>query len=425
MGKVMRPTLPALVALLVATATVAAGAPVPLPADADAGPATGTDTAGQQPSTAPIDTVQNSSDYLSLSGQTRSSAEFGNATLDVAGTVAMDNGRLRTSFNETATLQAFRSADNSTARTAIVERTANRIDNRTAALQDRQQRAVSAYNRGELSAEAFLQRLAVIDAEAQRFDTYIGTVLRTTSRTPGYSLPNSLRTRLESLRVEPIILQGPVRTNVRRSVSGEDDAFGVYIETTNDGIILARLAGNRYVREALLADEYQQPGPDQFKQGEQAPISTAYERAQTLYPWTFENAITTPSATGYGSTPIYQISVDHTQGQLVSYIDGTTTNVFRETQEKRLSRLPLTGNATNSTDALGVRARLSHESGPMNVSVVDETGEPVDARVTLNGQFVGQTGSDGALWAIQPHGPVTLNATTSAGERVTLQLDGN
>jgi hypothetical protein len=44
------------------------------------------------------------------------------------------------------------------------------------------------------------------------------------------------------------------------------------------------------------------------------------------------------------------------------------------------------------------------------------------ARVTIDDQFVGRTGTDGQLWTIRPHGPVTINATNSAGERVTLRL---
>lgn len=428
----MRPTLPALVALLIATATVATGAPVPLPVEADTavGPATGQATVQGTDSprsiASPNSTLQNTSDYLTLPGQTRENAQFGNATLDVMGTVALERSRLQTELNESATLTAFQSAESATARTAIVERTANRIENRTETLRTRQQRAVAAYNRGQLTSNAFLQRLAIIDTEAYQLRQYIEGVLRITSRAPGYSLPNELRTRLESLKVDPTVLQGPIRNSVGRSLSGETDEFTVYVETTDGGLVLARLSGDRYVREAFIANEYRQPGPDQFSQGDQAPISAAYERARTLYPWTFENSITVPSATGYGSTAVYQISVDHTQGVLISYLDGTSTNVFRETQEKRLARLPFTINATTSTSNLTLTAGLTHESGPMNLSVVHAaTGTPADARVTLDGQYVGQTGTDGTLWTIRPHGSVTVNATTSSGESVTLDLGGS
>lgn len=424
MGKVMRPTLPALVALLVAMTAVAVGAPVSLPVATHTGGQVGPGTATparQELATKSIQSIQNTSNYLSLSGETRATARFGNASLDVAGTVEMDNSQLRTEFDETTTIEAFRAADNASSRTAVVERTVDRIQNRTNALEDRQQRAITAYNRGELSTEAFLQRLAIIDADGRQLQTYIESVLRVTGRTPGYSLPNSLRTRLESLKAGPVVMQGSIRARVGRSLSGEREPFSVYVETTDEGIVLARLTSNRYVREAFLGSDYQQPGPDEFSGGN---VTAAYERAKKLYPWTFSHSITVPSATGYGSTSIYQMSVDHTQGRLVSYIDGTTTNTFRESQEKRLPRLPITGRATNSTETLRIEADLTHESGPLNVSVRDpETGTPVDARVRLNGQFVGQTGTDGRLWTIRPHGPVTINATTAGSQSVTLDLD--
>ena len=425
----MRLTLPALVALLVAVATVATGTPVPLPAEAETavGPPTGqatvSDAGTTQSVASPIDPLQNTSDYLALAGQSRANAQFGNATLDVTGAVALEQSQLQAELNESATLQAFESAASSTNRTVIVERAANRIQNRTDALRTRQERTVAAYNRGDISADTFLQRLAVIDTEAPQHRQYIDAVLQRTGRTPGYSLPNDLRTRLESLKVGPTVLQGSLRNSVGQSMSGENDAFRVYVETTDGGIVLARVTGNRYVREAFLDSEYQQPGPDQFAEGEQAPISAAYERARTLYPWTFENSITVPSATGYGSTSVYQIKVDHSQGVLTSYIDGTTTNVFRETQEKRLSQLPVAINATNRNRNLTIAAGLTHESGPLNVSVAHTaTGDHADARVTLDGQYVGRTGPDGTLWTIRPHGPVTVNATTETGERVTLDL---
>ncbi|MFD1586297.1 hypothetical protein ACFR9U_04845 [Halorientalis brevis] len=427
----MRLTLPALVALLVAVATVTAGTPVPLPPETETavGPSTGqatvSDAASTQSVASPIDPLQNTTDYLALPGQTRANAQFGNGTLDVTGTVAAERSRLQTELNESATLKAFQAADSTTARTAIVERAVNRIENRTETLRTRQQRAITAYNRGDLSTDAFLQRLAVVDTEASQLRQYIDGVLRRTGRTPGYSLPNDLKTRLESVKVEPTVLQGPIRTSVTQTMAGESDELDVYVETTSDGVVLARLSGGRYVREAFLASEYQQPGPDQFAQSDLPQITAAYERALKLYPWAFNNSITSTSVTGYGSTSAYQINVDHSQGVLTSYLDGTTTNVFREVQEKRLSRLAIARNATNRTSDLTITAGLTHESGPMNVTVADTvTGDPVDARITVDGQFVGETGLDGSRWTIRPHGPVTVNATTSTGEHVTLDLGG-
>ena len=157
---------PRTVALLVAVATIATGTPVPLPAEAETavGPPTGqatvSDAGTTQSVASPIDPLQNTSDYLALAGQSRANAQFGNATLDVTGAVALEQSQLQAELNESATLQAFESAASSTNRTVIVERAANRIQNRTDALRTRQERTVAAYNRGDISADTFLQRLA-------------------------------------------------------------------------------------------------------------------------------------------------------------------------------------------------------------------------------------------------------------------------
>jgi hypothetical protein len=336
----------------------------------------------------------------------------------------MDSGQYRTALVEAATIEAFESARNSTERTRVLEQAVAAVESQTDAIQDRQRGAVAAYNRGRITTTAFVQRLAVVDAESRRLVQFVETLDTTASRTPGYSMPNSLRTRLQSLRAEPIVYQGSVRTSVGQSLTGKSDEFSTYVETTDDGVVLAQLAGNRYIRESFITSQFQQPGPDQFSRSDQPAISAAYERARTLYPWTFNNTITNPSATGYGSTSVYQISVDHTQGRLVSYIDGTTTNVFREVQVKRLSRIPMDITATSSATNLTVEAGLTHQGGPVRLNVTDpETDDPVDARIRLDGQFVGETGRDGRLWAIQPHGPVTVNATDGS-RSATLQLGG-
>lgn len=409
----MRPRLPAVVAVVLVVATVATGTPVPSVSDSGATAQTTTD--GQ----VNLTTVANTTNYLGLPGRERTTSRFGNATLDVTAATAMETEQLQTRFNTTVALRAFASAPNRTRRTAIIERAATRVQNRTQHLENRQARAIRQYNQGSISTDVFLQRLAVIHAESRYLTDSIDTLLQ---RASGYSVPNSLRTRLEGLKAKPATLRGTIHSRVAGSLSGEDAEFTVYVETTTGGYVLARIADGRYVREASLAANYREDGIDQFTQEIKIPTSAASDYAGQLYPWGISHLISRVNPGGYGDTSIYRITIGHTQGRLESYISGVTKRVFRETQNKRLSRIPINGTATNTTTALNITANLTHKTGPMQLTVSrDEI--PVDARITINGQFVGRTGIDGQRWTIRPHGPVTVTAT-SANESVRLQLPG-
>jgi len=62
-----------------------------------------------------------------------------------------------------------------------------------------------------------------------------------------------------------------------------------------------------------------------------------------------------------------------------------------------------------------VTLRRSSETGPMRVSATDtETGASVDGRVTIDGQRVGSTGSDGALWTVEPRSGYEVTVETNA-----------
>lgn len=408
-----------LLALVVATATVAAGAPLSAPTDgADAV----AEPAPQQTASASVAALPNSTNYLTVGDG--GSARFGNASLDVASATAVETGRQETRLVEGATIQAFESADNDTMRTAVLERASRDLENRTVALERRHERAIAQFTAGQRSTGAFLREVAVVDARASELQTTGATLLRTARQAPGYSLPIGVRTRLESLEAGPVLLQGPVRSTAGQAIVGSTDSAAVYVEATDDGVVLARITEDRFVRETYRSGT-PRSGEDTFSENGQAPINTAYERARTLYPWAVSNGITTPSANGYGNTPVYRITLDHTQGQLVSYLDGTSGDVAREIQEQRLSRLPVQSNRTNATAELRLVANLTHTSGPMALTVRDPvTNETVDARVRVDDQFVGTTGADGRLWTVQPPGVVTVQARTAANETATVRLTG-
>lgn len=413
----MRQLVPA-VAVLLVLAGLAAGVP--------AGSATAPDAAAAQAAT-PVVTPQNTTEYLAFEDGQAETTRYGNVTLDVASAAAMDAERTEAELVEGAAVVAFEDADNETERTRALEAGVTDLENRTAALQRRQQRTVQRYNDGQLSAERFLREIAVIHVRATALGTAADDLSERTVEQSTYTPPTSLRTRLGptgrpgNVQAIPAITSGPVRESAAESIAGETTGTAVYVETTSDGVALARVAGGQYVREVFVGGEYDPAGPSQFD------IDGAYDRARTLYAWADENRITTPSADGYGDTGVYRITIDHSHGRLVTFLDSATTNSFREVQEKRLSSLPTdTRSRVTSDDGLGVRVNVTHDTGPMEITTIDtDTNETVDARVTVDGQYVGRTGPTGALTVIKPSGPAVVNATAPDGRTVETTVRGD
>ena len=407
----MRHRLPAVLATLVVLATLSTGVSAGPAATGSPGAVAPTESGASLP----VVSVSNTTGYLALpNGETDEQRDrFGTANVDVAGAAAMESSRFRIRLFRRSTIEAFRSAPNTSARTRVLRDAASDLENRSQALREQQSVALRAYNDGEISTETMLRRLAIVDARADRLDAAVTQLLQTVGTEPGYTLPTDLRIRIQNSRAEPVVMQGLVKSTIGNSVSGSGPQQ-VYVGNTDESLVLARIGGGRYVREAYVASAQGGPGPDRFRASEQYPVSAALERAQVLYPWAFDNRISTRRARGIGLTPIYRFTIDHSHGQLDIYLDGRTNQTFREIQDERISRLPVGETVTRETENLTIRANTTHPTGPMEVTVRDpELNATVDARISIDGTPVGRTGSDGSLWTIRPNGLPVINASTA------------
>lgn len=400
----MRQLLPAVLVAVVLLATIATGTPVA--PTAPSGPTASTAAAS------PVVNVQNTTGYLTFADGQAQTARFGNATLNVASASAIDSGRFGDQLVDSATQQAFESAPNETARTRALETAVVDLRQRIQRLERRQTEAIQRYNAGDLSATAFLQEMALIDSRARHLSTTVTSLLTRATGQPDYSLPLDLKTRIESLQMTPTVLQGPVRARAALSVTGEADPTPIFTRSTSGGVVLARTTDDEFVREAYLASAYAPASGSEFS------IEDAFERARAVYPWADENR-TTASASSYGNTAVYRITIDHTQGSLVAFISGGTESVFREIQEKRLESIPLTSSATTSADDLRLTVNQTHANGPLEVRTTDlATGDPVETRLSIGGRSIGTTGPDGRLWTAAPPGTIVVNATASDGRAI-------
>ncbi|MFB6183299.1 MAG: hypothetical protein ABEI96_01980 [Haloarculaceae archaeon] len=369
-----------------------------------------------------VTAVRNTTGYLTIDDGTIERTRYGTGTLDVAGAVALDAERLHGRYESLAFENAFASTTSKQRRVELLQRQADRIAARIDTLQDRQGRALREYNADAMSTRRFLRELATVDAAAERLQSDLTAIRRRAATTGGFTLPNDLRTRFDNHQADLVALEGPVRSRLADSLAGERPATTVYIVTSGRDLMLATTTDQHYVREAYLGDERVVGGVDRFGQTDRPRISVAYQRAANLYPWAFENALAPPSANGFGNTSVYQIDIEHTQGDMTTYLDGTTRNAYRETQRKRLADVPTTVNRT-TTETLTLRVNRTYPTGPMHLTITrTDTDEPVNAAVRVDGYLVGHTGRDGSLWAVTPPGTVRINATTVAGEHVRMQF---
>ena len=405
----MRPLYALLVALLFVTAAVL--------------PVAGVVPTTERPETAgdplpSIETVANTTNQLTLpTGEVRRSS-YNSSGIDVGTATAAWSTQLHHRHSALTFEERFRRADGSEARSRLVADRLSTIEAKQRALDERQDSATARYASGELSAAEFLQTRLVVNAEASELLETLDRVATAPDTTPGYSLSESTTTRLRAVEGELRTLTGPVGYRLQ---SGGTTDRTLYLEASDDGYMLATVTDDEYVRETRLDSARDAGLTDEFRNTavtddnpETDRLDIADERAADLYPWLYERQ--RPSFTFYGASGIYRLTASHPNGDLTAYLDGGTTDVFYEEQVRDLSDVRTRAIASEVNGTLAVTARQSSATGPLLVSATNnETGATVNASVSINGQPVGATGSDGVLWTVEPRGAYTVTAAADTG----------
>jgi len=402
----MRQTRPTLLVLVV----VVVALPLAATATATSGSAGATDAAGASADATMVHReVPNATNYLDIEEENVQRGDHAGASLDAGAAVEMAAVRVRARYNERAFEVAYADANNETERIRRLRAAVSRLDARAGELDRRQARATERYNAGELTAGAFLVELVAVDTAAEAVSAQFAHL----RRNAGVTLPEQLDRRMTELDADLVALHGPARDRAAAAMTGGRPATTTYAVTSADAVVLSATDGSRFVREASVPANRAPADPNQFvTDSDPSGITAANERALDLYPWAYADA--GPSLQRLGSTAVYRVTLDHSQGVLETYLDGATRSVFREFQTLRVDRLPVQSRATNTTDDLDLVVNRTYGTGPMSVRVVDPTtGDPVDATVRVNGYRVGATGDDGTLWTVTPHRQVRVEATTA------------
>lgn len=409
----MRPLLAPLVALFLVVPLAAPAAGYAAVPDSPA------QTAGE--SLPQITVVDNTTNHLSIPDSDVSAATYNRTSLDVGIAVATGSRELRSRYAVSKFEQEFFRRDADTARDQLITTTLGDIETRVDRLERRHELATQRYASGALTAQEFLRQRALIDTQSRELTHRLERIRTAAGTAPDYSLSQAQRFRLENNRGVLKTFRGPISRQVATEAAGRSDPTTVYIQASSTGYMLSTVVDGQYTRETYLGSERRPASSDQFADTPD-PLGAVNSRAEGLYPWLYSEQY--PAVQTYGRTAIYQLQADHPNGQLTAFLDGGTANVFFEYQSTKLSTVERSTVATATNQSTRLQIDQSYESGPLLIAVSDNaTAAPVEGTIAINGQRVGTTGTDGALWSIEPQGDYTVTVTTQDGERVSVRVE--
>ncbi|WP_226022748.1 DUF7094 domain-containing protein [Halomicrobium salinisoli] len=364
--------------------------------------------------------VEGFSNYLTIPADEVRSSTTTRTGIDLSTAAAADGAQLDARYDRLAFRQAFREADSDEERVQAVREVIGAAERRHVALQQRRSEAMGAHSNGTIPTDQFVRTMAHVDASARDLRRTVRAVDDRVASS-GLSLPAGLDNRMRTLSEELVVMSGPVGQRLTDASTGTSGISSVYVESSLTGYTMAVIDGNTYHRETYLGSERNTSAPDQFRESDQYVVDAANERGRELYPWVRNE--TNPFGRGLGGTSIYLFRGDYDGGQLRAYLDGGTTDVFREHQHQRVDDVPVSETLRFENQSVDVEVERTYQTGPMRVNVTDaRTGEPVDGTVRINGDPVGHTGSDGELWTVEPRAGVPVTVVTDDGRSVTDRL---
>lgn len=325
---------------------------------------------------------------LTLDGQ--SADGFSEPAMDVstaltvghhAGTITVD----RYAFDE-----RFSAAGSDERKRQLLLDATTRFDRRITALQTESRTLRRSFRNGTIGPDAFVREQVKIGAESARLRASLQRLDTLANQVTGLSYQG----RIGRLDAALVGLQGPVRSRALASMRGSADPTRLYVSATADGVVLAMIENDRYVREAYRADKHPPGAADGIS------LDQAASRIAQLYPDAYNSSIQR-GINGLGGG-VYRITITLQQGTLTAYLDGSTEAVFFEIQERRLTTIPATERVIRIENGTRLLVDRTVQGGPLRLETVDnETGAPVPSTLRLGDQEL-QTGEDGVVWTLMP-----------------------
>ncbi|ELY48493.1 DUF7096 domain-containing protein [Natronorubrum bangense] len=363
--------------------------------------------AEQQEQTTDDDAAEATTNRLSLEGEIRSETVRYGADLGVV--LQSTDDELRTDYTTYTILDREFNDAGEDEQEAMVDDVYDRIIDRAAELEEREEAAVEAHAAGQLSTTELLQIVLRNHNEAAVLSDALDHIDDRTDRIDDYSL--SIQDQQDALEMH----RTPVRAQLESAANGIEDGTVITVETSEEGYALSLINSN-YIREATIFDNREAAWGSDFDD-----ISDAYEYAGELYPWVFENR-QSAGAREHTDVNLYHIEASHDQGQLEAYLDGGTGEVYREVQELSHTSLPTETETIWSSGDYRLSLNETPASGPAKLTVTDATtNESKTATVAVDGFEIGTTDGEGTIWFVPPAESYELTVTAE-DERIELTV---
>jgi hypothetical protein len=362
--------------------------------------------------------------YLQVpDGDVRSSS-IERASVDVTAATRIGTDEVEIQLAVETFRTSFDNAESEAERTAAVRDIVQALDRKTETLQTRQAAALERYNTGAISSKQLLSTLARLDASAEEIQDATDAVATKEENTLDYTIPPALGNRLRSFDARLLPVEGKIRNvELQSAVQGTTESPPLYVETGNNGIVLATIVNDNYAREAFNSTAFAPGEPSNL-----TIYSDALDRMAILYPWAMnpENRNSAPRVDTLWNTSVFSVTTQHRQGTLNVYLDASTTNVFREDQTRDLDAVPVQTVATNATTTVKLTVNTTHETGPLAIELTRPgTDNPVEGEVYVDETFVGTTGEDGTLWTIDTRGETSVRVLTDEGIELSARIPAN
>lgn len=332
-----------------------------------------------------------------------------------AGT-ALDRGgsQLDGAYRRYLLEERLSSAESEAEQRSILEAEVQQINESVAALAERERSARLSYVAGEMGERAFLGHLAEIDAKAAQLEQLADAIAPVEQGESGLADEygaSGLTAEVEAHRGGILIRQGPVRQDIGAIGSGEQDVERYYVSVSPNGSVISTVADGTYHREAQRNDLLV-PGEERG-----VSLNEAYELArEELYPRYISNTDFSGFST-VASGQVYQVlgedQLDYEHG-FRSYVDAVSEDVFWEYQRIQLDEdVPTATPVTNESEEVRVAVHPTYETGPAQVVVTSDGAPASGATVSVDGNVVAETDSNGRAWIVLPPDDPVVTASTS------------
>lgn len=346
----------------------------------------------------------NTSEKLSLAAVT--AANYSSVTLDFGATMAFDTQEVDRQYHVAFVTRQLETTTTQSESDAIVNAYLDGVTAELDALAIAEREAVQRYGSGEIDAETLLVELAVVDRRARAIDNALTRI-----RFESTGLSRTVLNRIENVRLELRSFQTPVREHVSLAITGQLDGATnpLHVRAGPDGVVVEMLDGTTYYRNAIRFDQRDVDAVDQL-----GGLGAFQDRIEERYSWSYTNRQDI-SIDAYTQRNLYTATYGHPQGTMTTYVDGGTGDVYRERQRLITTRLPVSERSRTSANNVTVTVERTPDGGPFLVNVTNAaTGEPIDARIDVNGDTIGRSGDDGQLWWLATTTPFEVTVATAA-----------